>query len=152
MAFLISASFPDDVEGQALHAKVRKAFDTLTKSRPPKQGEGYIPYYRVPVRLVKHSRDHLKSDFEDVWTWCMFSFDEEETGASMFVSKREATIGPFFLRSGFTSVDMEKIILHEYLHAALRYGRQYHHSFIEQIIKYDLGYKGPWNPAEGVGD
>jgi hypothetical protein len=148
MAMLISNSFPDSSEGKAMLVKVKRAFTRLTWTTAKDEG-GYYAYFTAPTKLKK-DRDSLKDDYEIIWIECTLEFDEGEAGASIFVSRREIKIGPFFLASRFTTTDMEKIILHEYLHAALAVDRQYHHSFMEQIIKYNLGYPGPWNPGEGV--
>ena len=45
---------------------------------------------------------------------------------------------------------MEKIIIHEYLHAAIDISYEpAEHGVIDQIIQYDLRYPGAPNPAEG---
>lgn len=129
-------------------AKARHALNHLTRSRP-QDTDGYVPYYDPPKKLQRE-RDNLKENFAIIWIQCLISYDDDERGASIAVSRRDIKIGPFFLQKRFTSLDLEKIILHEYLHAALDVESQFHHSFMEQIIKYNLKYQGAWNPAEGL--
>jgi hypothetical protein len=148
MAMLITTSFPDDHDGKAMLAKVKKAFRKLTMAAP-EEGDGYLGYFNAPVRLRK-GRDMLKDNYDIIWIECLFEYDDDEHGASIFVPKREIKIGPYFMSSRFSHVDMEKIILHEYLHAALDIRSEFAHGQMEQIIKYNLGYPGPWNPAEGA--
>ena len=51
-------------------------------------------------------------------------------------------LGPFFLRPSIKVVDMEEVILHEFLHVALDIkDRQFHHGLMTQILKYEIGYK-----------
>lgn len=60
-------------------------------------------------------------------------------------------LGPFMLDYDDVA-DLEKVIVHEYLHAALRdetsrLGYQWSHHEINRIITYNLKYPCPPNPA-----
>jgi hypothetical protein len=59
-------------------------------------------------------------------------------------------IGPFFLDGRFKTLDLEKVILHEFLHEAIAISwKAAHHGQIDQIIQYNLEYPGAPNPADG---
>jgi hypothetical protein len=145
MAILTIASFPKDTAGSALLRKVRRALTNLCG-----HGHGKDGTYVTAPRKLNADRDTLRADYKKIWKECTITFDPKEAGASI-QSARHIHIGPFFLQARFTVMDMEKIILHEFLHAALDIAwKDAHHSMMEQIIKYNLRYPGPANVAEGV--
>lgn len=139
-------TFPEDAEGQALLGKVKQALKNLTGG--PDRDGGFVK----PPRKLDRDRDVLTEDYASVWRLCTLEYDPNERGASI-TGRSRIRIGPFFLAKRFTATDMEKVILHEYLHAVidLEY-KAAHHSHMEQIIKYNIGYRGPANPAEGMTD
>ena len=136
-------TFPQDAEGRALFQKVKKALHNLTGMTPPKDGN----FTSAPRRL-NAERDTLKSDWRAIWFQETIKYDAAEPGAS--VLKGVVKIGPFFLQKRFTVMDMEKVVLHEYLHEAIDISwRDAHHGQIDQIIQFNLAYPGAPNPAEG---
>jgi len=148
MAKLMPQTFPTDSAGQALLKNVKRALTNLT-------GVGDNPsniYLPAPLKL-NAERDNLRSDYRSIWQACDIKFEMEQTGAEM-AAERQMEIGPYFLRSSTTVTDMEKIILHEFLHDALEpsgiggsTGYEFDHTRINEIIRDNLKYPGPPNPA-----
>ena len=167
MAFLFSDTFlKADDDGKKLLRKVRDALGRLSgdggKSgkrdlilgfendqpvfAPQQSGFDYV---KAPKRL-QTDRDFLKFEWRQIWRECTIQFDSAEAGASILVPRRRIRIGPFFLDDRFVVADMEKVILHEYLHAALAIEereRGMQHNFMKQIITFNLNYSGNANPA-----
>ena len=156
-ATLDASSFPAGDQEQQLLTNVRLALTRL--SGTPGNDD---TWERAPKKLRK-GRDFLGDDFKDVWKNTTIRYDPNCTGAT---GNRNAdggadiVIGPWFLQKQFTkrgfSRELEKIILHEYLHNALDQPFQFkgqadrndlQHGFIDQIIKYQLGYPGSPNPG-----
>lgn len=143
MARLLADTFPADAEGRALLGKVRRALTNLTGMAPPRDGN-----FTVAPRRLDPERDLLKDDWRNTWLRETIRFDPAEPGAS--VRAGVIKIGPFFLQRRFTVMDLEKVVLHEYLHEAIDIEwKDAHHGQIDQIIRFNLGYPGPPNPAEG---
>lgn len=137
MATLLTKTFPKDKEGRALLWKVKRALANICGHGVSKKGV----ILTAPKRL-KVERDTLRKDYKKLWKECTIEFDEEETGASVRISKRQIKLGPFFLRPSIKIVDLEEVILHEFLHVALDIkDRDFHHGFITQTLKYNLDYK-----------
>ncbi|MCA9753784.1 MAG: hypothetical protein KC591_16425 [Gemmatimonadetes bacterium] len=142
MCRLLADTFPKDKEGQALLLKVRRAMERLTRSKGVKDN-----FVKAPRRL-NADEHNLKDEFANIWARCTLEFDPENPGAS--VRKGKIKIGPFFLAKRFKVMDLEKVILHEFLHESLAISwKEAHHGLIDQIIQYDLKYPGPPNVAEG---
>jgi len=165
--FLFTKTFLAEGDGRAIHGgasletKVVRALENITghKGKPAhrandtgvkKQG---LLYWRTP-RKLDAERDGLKDGWHTIWRHCTIEFDKDETGASISglsdddpTAPKRIRIGPFFLREGFSTRDLEKIVLHEFLHAAFVYGREFHHGMMEQVLIYNLGYERPANPA-----
>jgi hypothetical protein len=130
--------------------------DSRVVDRCPKEDDGVAPvsatvagvaYASHPSRM-KPDRDFLRDDWKSIWKELTIEFSDEETGASIHVPNRRVRIGPFFLDRRFSSRDMEKIVLHEYLHAAFDLAmREAHHGMMEQVLVYNMGYAPPANPA-----
>ena len=130
--------------------RVKQALTRLTGAASGGPNE-----YRVAPTKLDADRDLLRSDYKLVWKQCTVEYDEKEAGAEIHVSDLRIVLGPFMKHFGVT--DLEKVILHEFLHAALdedwqKSGEQAQHGQINQIIKYNIGYSGapnPANPTEG---
>lgn len=106
--------------------------------------------YAHSPRKANADRDCLKDEWKSIWKETTIEFSEEETGASIYKPNRRVRIGPFFLRPGFSVVDMEKVVLHEFIHAALAIVSPLpgiDHGFIDQALR-NMGYKPPYNVAE----
>jgi len=145
MATLRLATFPSDKSGQLLLGKVKDALANLTGIRGGATGV----YVGAPTKLDR-ARDMLKPNYRIVWQQCTLEFDPDERGAEATPGTSNLRVGPFFL-SGDTSVmDMEKVILHEYLHLVIDIGwsaTEAEHGQINHIIRDNLSYPGPPNPA-----
>jgi hypothetical protein len=137
MATLLTSTFPADKEGEALLKKVKIALAHICGHGVSKTGS----VLTAPRRL-KAGRDNLKSDYREIWKKCTIEYDPEETGASVLMKTYQIRLGPFFLRPSIKIVDLEEVLLHEFLHVALNIGnREFHHGMMTQILKYNLGYK-----------
>jgi len=97
---------------------------------------------------LKQGRDTLRDEWQTIWKEVTIEFDDEESGASIYVPDRRVRIGPFFTSHDYGVRDFQKILLHEYLHAALDIKmREAHHGMIERVLIYNLGYPPPANPV-----
>ena len=144
MARLRSETFPADPPGALLLRKVRQALRHLTGMPPPRDDHWTI----APTPLVPE-RDFLRNDWRTIWLQCTIRFDPAEPGASVRV-RQDVRLGPFFLGSATTVLALEKVLLHEYLHAALVLDRiDEQHDLIDRVVEFHLGYPGPPNPAPG---
>lgn len=149
MAIIRFETFPNDLEkiylyqdSQELQGKIRKAIFNLCHHSLDKNNEVVASPYRLNPR-----RDWLKPDYREIWKKCVIEYDENDPNATAYFSLNKITVGPVFMRPTITILDMEKVLLHEFLHLALSIqDRQMHHSFMEQIIKYHLKYPGDANP------
>jgi len=160
MAFLFTAEFSTGADGQPAEdgakmlEKIKQALKNITGhggKEKTTQHLGYdrvgLEYWSVPTRL-RTDRDFLRDEWRDIWRQCTIEFDPQETGASIHVPTRRIRIGPFFQQSRFTVRDFEKIILHEFLHAAFSFGmREADHGMMQQVLIYNIGYHPPANPA-----
>ena len=144
MAKLAADTFPSDHEGQALLHKVKRALRKMTGMHEPKDGNWVWPPYEL-----RTERDVLKENWKTTWQMCAVRYDGKEKGASALHGV--LTIGPFFLEKRFQILDLQKVILHEFLHEVLDIGwKEAHHGQINQIIQFNLKWPGPPNPAEGL--
>lgn len=150
MATLLIETFSTR-EQKRLLKKVRQALKNLCG-----HGHGKDGRFLTAPRKLRPKRDFLKDDYKEVWKKCVIKFDEKEAGASVrnnrnqqFGNFFDIRIGPFFLQPRFSVKDMEKLILHEYLHKAMIISmKEAEHGFIDQIIRDHLRYPGPPNIAE----
>ena len=142
MATLKIPTFPSDKAGQQLLSHVKEALTNLTGIRAAKNGV----YVGAPTKLDA-DRDELRPDYRLVWQQCTVEYDPEEAGAEVPPGTRIMRIGPFCL--DLDVKDLEKIILHEYLHLVIvGWGSgDSQHPQINLIIKFNLNYPGPPNPA-----
>src|SRR4051794_26904097 len=106
MAKLMPQTFPADRAGQALLTNVKTALRNLTGI----SDDGSNVYLPAPLKLDA-DRDDLRSDYRSIWQICDIKFNKDQTGAEMTPGKH-MEIGPYFLRSSTTVMDMEKILLH----------------------------------------
>jgi RHS repeat-associated protein len=146
-----ASSFPTTAQGQKLLDKVRSALNRLTGEK----GQG-DKWKSVPKKL-KGEKDLLAENYKEIWDKTVIRYDANECGAGVGPGEngeRVITLGPLFEKEKWKVMDLEKVILHEYLHPALkpglRMGESFEHGTIDQIIKYDLRYPGAPNPAVGL--
>ena len=111
MATLKTATFPRDKSGKDLLGKVQSALTNLTGFRAPNDAN-----YAVAPTKLDADRDLLKSNYKTIWQQCTIEYDPKQAGAEVAPVARKMKIGPFFLDPTTTVMDMEKVILHEYLH------------------------------------
>jgi|SRR6185312_1401551 len=108
-----------------------------------------LNYAKVPPKLSEDD-DFLGPGWEKIWDECTIEFADSESGASIHIPSRRIRFGPFFALHKYTITDFEKIILHEYLHAAFRFDnklKEFHHGMMQQVLIYNHGYKEPANPV-----
>ena len=132
-------------------ASANRDVDTCAKSddgrSPAVKPAGGLDFPGAPMRL-RQERDFLRDDWKAIWKQTTIEFADEEAGASIYVPNRRVRIGPFFLDKRFDAKAMEKIVLHEFLHAAFAVEmRAAHHGLMEQVLIFNLKYKRPANPA-----
>jgi len=123
-----------------------KAEDGQSDTLADRTGLNFAP---APIKL-REERDFLSEEWKQIWDDCTIEFSDEEAGASIYVPDRRIRFGPFFLMHSYTITDFEKIVLHEYLHAAFRFDntlKSFHHGMMEQVLIYNLRYKPPANPV-----
>jgi hypothetical protein len=144
MAIVKFETFPTDAaENNALRAKVTKALTGLCGHGPSAENK----VISAP-RNLKAERDLLRGDYREIWKLCSIEYSEDESGASANHRTNQIKLGPVFLRPFFSAKDIEKVILHEFLHLVLaETNRDFHHSLITQIIQFNIGYQGEPNPA-----
>jgi hypothetical protein len=162
MAFLFTADFAATGDGQPHHGgtemlvKIKNALKSLTgKDGKPGKKRDPVGYerdgldYPVPPVKLRQDRDFLKDEWRSIWKNCTIEFDGDEAGASIHIPTSRIRIGPFFLQGRFGVKDFEKIIIHEFLHAAFIFEfRDAHHGMMEQVLIHNLHYTPPANPAE----
>jgi hypothetical protein len=88
--------------------------------------------------------DPILPNYIQIWNDSTLEYKLDQHGAEICVVTKEMSIGPFFLDSDVMS--LEKVIIHEYLHAALKF-KQGQHGHINYLIHERLKYPGPPNPA-----
>jgi hypothetical protein len=104
--------------------------------------------YPAAPHGLRTDRDFLRGEWKEIWKEVTIEFADEESGASIYVPNRRVRIGPFFLAERFTVRDLEKIVLHEFLHAGFDIEmRAAHHGLMEQVLIFNMGYHRPANPA-----
>jgi RHS repeat-associated protein len=156
-ATLDAGSFPAGDEEQQLLTNVRLALTRLSGTAGSDD-----TWDRSPRRL-RQNRDSLGDDYKDVWKNSTVRYDPNcpaATGNRNANGGADIVIGPWFLQKQFTkrgfTRQLEKIILHEYLHNALDKPFQFRgqadrnelqHGFINQVIQFNLGYPGSPNPG-----
>ncbi|HUL07526.1 MAG TPA: hypothetical protein VLV76_14405 [Candidatus Acidoferrum sp.] len=123
-----------------------KAEDGQSDARTDRSG---LNFPRTPIKL-QEERDFLSEEWKQIWDECTIEFADEEAGASIYVPDRRIRFGPFFVLNKYSITDFEKIILHEYLHAAFRFDntlKEFHHGMMRQVLIYNLRYSEPANPV-----
>jgi hypothetical protein len=146
MATRLENTFRADASGTTLLGKLKPAQSNVdgvigvaTAMKPPHA-----------ARRLHRDEDSLKRDFLAIWSRCTIEYDPKQPAAEIRKGK-EIVIGPLFAEQRFTTLDMEKVLLHEYLHAALdEMWKLDPHSQIDQIIQFNLKYPGAPNPAVGL--
>jgi hypothetical protein len=104
--------------------------------------------FPLQPRRLEPGRDGLRTDWVDLWKKMTIEYSDAESGASIYIPHVRTRIGPFFLDKRFSIPDFEKILLHEFLHAAFIYKfREAHHGMMEQVLVYNIGYPPPANPV-----
>jgi len=103
------------------------------------------------LRALNPKEDLLDPSYLAIWNNSTLEYDPGQPGAEIYVPGRRMYLGPFML--DMQLVDLEKTIIHEYLHAALnqdwqRLSMEAQHPQINLIIKQRLKYAGPPNPAD----
>ena len=137
MAKLLTETFPSDAEGAVLLRKVKLALANICGHGVSEKG-----VILTAPRKLNAERDNLKPEYREIWKKCTIEYDPEETGASVLMKTYRIKLGPFFLRPMIKVKDLEEVLLHEFLHVALDIeDRQFHHGFMTQILKYNIGYK-----------
>ena len=144
---IIVATLKPDTFGSETYLlkRVRNALTNLT-GIAANRAEEYVP---APIKLSA-DRDLLDPDYKVIWKQCTIEYDPNEAGAEIYLKDRKIVLGPFM--KGFSVMELEKVILHEFLHAALddgwqRLSEQAQHGQINLIIGYNIGYPPPPNPA-----
>jgi len=153
---LDAASFPAGTEEQQLLANLQRALTKLS-------GTGKNDEWSKAPRKLRQQRDSLDDDFRKIWKNSVIRYDPNCTGATGNFNENggaDIVLGPWFLQHKFLwrghTSELEKVILHEYLHDALDKPFQFHgnpdrndmqHGFIDQVIQFNLGYKGSPNPG-----
>ena len=128
-----------------LLTRVRQALTNLTGVIGSQTKE-----FTVAPTKLDADRDSLKPDYKTLWKQCTIQYDPNEGGAEIYLKDRKIVLGPFM--KGFSTTNLEKVILHEFLHAALDDGwqclsEQAQHGQINLIICYNIRYPPPPNPA-----
>jgi len=143
-------SFPAGKDEQKLLRKLRQALRKLSGKRGTRDVRNSAP------GKLRRVRDMLDPRWRKIWRDSSLVYDENCSAAftrTLADGTQEIHIGPFFLDSRFRRTDLEKVILHEYLHSAMDEPYQMEigyeeHGTIDQIIETHLGYPGPPNPAD----
>ena len=141
-------TFPDTGAGRKLLDQVRKALRKLTGEK------GKDDEWKAPPRKLDPDRDFLRDDYEEIWEQTTIVYNECQTGAEAIWKKNreggyKIELGPLLER--YSDLQVEKVILHEYLHSALTVEwEQAQHGLIDQVIRDNLRYTGPPNPAENL--
>jgi hypothetical protein len=163
MAILIASTFVRETE---LLNKVRDALRNLTGFSSTEAAiKANLPVdYPFPVgphgRLFRldDDKDFLDPTYRSIWKQCTIQYDPIEPGAEIKVLERKMRLGPAMRH--YIVNDLEKVIIHEYMHAALdatwqRETDVVQHGPINETIQFHLFYPGhpnPANPAEGQQD
>ena len=152
-----AASFPAGPEGQQLLANLRLALSRLTGS------SGHDDEFPRAPRKLRQERDNLSDDFRKIWKNSVIRFDPNCNNPGSHLNAdggADIVLGPFLLEKQFTrkgvTRELEKVVLHEYLHQALDQPFQFtgqpdrnqlQHGFIDQVIQFNLKYPGSPNPG-----
>ena len=94
---------------------------------------------------LDQERDGLKDNHDEIWEQCTIEYDQHEPGAEIEVIGGRMKLG--FAMRGYGVLDLEKVILHEFLHAALK-SQTDQHDQIDFIIQFNLHYPGHPNPGD----
>jgi hypothetical protein len=133
---------------QQLLEKVRTALRSMTRQYSEAAKFDHVPYALGIVR------ERLQGNYPAMWRQMRIVYDPNVTLASV-TPKLEAKIGRGFLAPKWTQMDLQKVLLHEFLHhaAGLQFDHespsqraQLEHNVIDSILS-DMGYRPPLNPA-----
>jgi len=139
---------------RTLLTHVRQALTNLAFDPYTQVNDTRVMYHPITPRSKLGKLDPtnypIRSNYRQVWNDCTLEYDQNQKGAEIYVPGRRMYLGPFML--DYDVMELEKVIIHEYLHAALddattRTGYQASHHEINRIITYNLGYDDPPNPA-----
>jgi len=158
MAFVYEESFRPSSEitnNQPFLAKdmndlLKNVNDSLAKlSGPPfLSSEGPL-YQKTPHGLHKGIAD-LKSNFAEIWSDTIISYNKDAYGASADFKEQEIILGYFFTKPQPRLI-LEKVLIHEFLHLVITLPRPMHHGRINEIIRHNVKLPGDPNPLGTVG-
>lgn len=140
---------------QALLKLVKRALTNLACDPYTPFDDARVMYHPVTPKskLAKLNPKNypIRPNYLHVWNDCTLEYDLKQKGAEIYIPGRRMYLGPFML-DYYDVVELEKVIVHEYLHAALedattRLGYQWSHHEINRIVTYNLNYENPPNPA-----
>jgi hypothetical protein len=143
-------TFTQHKDAVDLLRRLREALEAL--SGHPRAGKYAVPRKLLPLTRPAPGGEpgRLLPSYAQIWNSCFIVFDPNERGASIHMPTGKIRFGPFFV-SGWTRKDLEKVILHEYLHKAIamqpdfggvQFRKDAQHGEIDQIIEFELKYKG----------
>jgi hypothetical protein len=146
-----------EAQAQKLLKLVKQALTNLALDPHTQFDEDRFVYHPVTTKskiaqLDQKSGNYpIRQNYLQVWNDCTLEYDPDQRGAEIYVPGRRMYLGPFMLDYDDV-VDLEKVIVHEYLHAALedatsRLGLDTSHHEINRIVTYNLKYPCPPNPA-----
>jgi hypothetical protein len=144
-----------EARAKALLTRVKQALTNLAFDPYTQVNDTRVMYHPITLKskLAKLDPQNypIRPDYLQVWNVCTLEYDQNQRSAEIYVPGRQMFLGPFMLDYDDV-VDLEKVIVHEYLHAALldatsRLGYQWSHHEINRIISHNLKYPCPPNPA-----
>jgi hypothetical protein len=146
-----------EARAQGLLTRVKQALTNLAFDPYTQVNDKRAVYHPITpksklAQLDQKSGEYpIRSNYLQVWNDCTLEYDQAQRGAEIYVPGRRMYLGPFMLDYDDV-VDLEKVIVHEYLHAALldetsRLGLDHSHHEINRIVTYNLKYPCPPNPA-----
>lgn len=106
----------------------------------------YGDLYPKSPKGLNRNRDNLKRNYKKIWDDTIISFDWDTYGATANQRTFEINLGEFFLKKEIPLLDLQKVILHEFLHLVVDLPRSIHHGQIDKIISEGLDYEGAPNP------
>jgi hypothetical protein len=140
---------------QALLKIVRQALTTVAFG-PFAVDDRCVVYHPIrplsKLAQLNEKRDRIQHNYRQIWDSLTLEYDMDQPGAEIFIQDKRMFVGPFML-DYVNPIDLEKVIIHEYLHAVLEVfyqtrGLNTQHDQIDLIIREGLKYKGPPNPAD----
>jgi hypothetical protein len=146
-----------EARARNLLKRVKQALTNLACDPYTLFNENRVVYHPVTpkskiAQLDQKSGNYpIKEHYLQIWNDCTLEYDLKQAGAEIYIPGKRMYLGPFMLDYDDV-VDLEKVIVHEYLHAAIqdattRLGLQWSHHEINRIVTYNLKYPDPPNPA-----